>query len=111
MANEGAKVVLCDVNPETLSATTTELEGKGIDCLGVRCDVSSSESVRQMYDRIKSRFGTLHILVKNAALRPSKPIDEERRKRFYALLTTPIPRQSIGVTKDLSDDERLRMWA
>jgi 3-oxoacyl-[acyl-carrier protein] reductase len=110
MANEGAKIAICDINNETLSKATKEIEKLGTQCVGIHCDVSSSESVAQMFAQIKKQFGTLHILVNNAALTPSKPIDEERRTRFYALLSTPMPRQSLGVTKSMSDEEWLKFW-
>jgi 3-oxoacyl-[acyl-carrier protein] reductase len=110
MAKEGAKIAICDINQETLAKAEKEIETFGTQCLGIHCDVSSSESVAQMFAQIKEQFGTLHILVNNAALTPSKPIDEERRTRFYALLSTPIARQSLGVTKSMSDDEWLKFW-
>jgi NAD(P)-dependent dehydrogenase (short-subunit alcohol dehydrogenase family) len=47
-----------------------------------------------MFAQLRERFGTVHFLVNNAALTPSKPVDEERRDRLYALMSTPIPRQS-----------------
>ena len=37
--------------------------------------------------------------------------DEERRKRHYALLTQPLPRQSLEITKNMSDEEWKRFWA
>lgn len=77
---------------------------------GIRCDVSSSESVAQMFTQIRERFGTLDILVNNAALVPASPADEERRNRHYAYVTTPMPRQSLGVTSSLTDEDWLK-WS
>ena len=68
MAKEGASVAICDINTDTLAETTKEIEGLGRPSLGLRCDVSSSESVQQIFSAIRQRFGTLHILVNNAAL-------------------------------------------
>jgi len=48
MAREGANIVICDINPDTIPAATAEIEALGRQCLGVRCDVSSSDSVRQL---------------------------------------------------------------
>lgn len=110
MADQGAQIVICSVDPEKLASTAREIEGRGTQCLPVRCDVSSSAEVAAMYAQIAARFGTLHILVNNAALTPSRPVDEERRLRFNALQTTPIPRQSLGITKEMTDQEWLRFW-
>lgn len=45
MANEGAKIAICDINNETLAKAAKEIEKLGIQCLGVHCDVSSSEKL------------------------------------------------------------------
>jgi 3-oxoacyl-[acyl-carrier protein] reductase len=110
MAREGADIVICDINETTLPGAAKEIEALGRKCLGVRCDVSSSESVAEMYKQIIERFGTLHILVNNAALVQSGPVNEERRTRFYTMMTKPVPKESLGVTKDLSDEEWHHYW-
>lgn len=110
MARESASVVICDVNTDTLAETTKEIEGLGQPSLGLRCDVSSSESVGHMYEQIVKQFGTLHILVNNAGLVQNRPVEEERRTLFCQYLTTPMPRQSLGFTKNLTDEEWHRFW-
>jgi 3-oxoacyl-[acyl-carrier protein] reductase len=64
-----------------------------------------------MFAEVVKNFGTVDILVNNAALVPTKPADEERRNRHYAYFTTPMPRQSLGITTSLTDDDWLRWWA
>ena len=110
MAREGASVVACDINASTLAEATKEIEAMGRPCLGLQCDVSSSEAVQRMFAAIKQRFATLHILVNNAALVPVTPEDEQRRNRHYAYVTTPMPRQSLGITSGLTDNDWLRWW-
>jgi 3-oxoacyl-[acyl-carrier protein] reductase len=63
-----------------------------------------------MFERITERFGTLHILVNNAALVQNQPAEVERRDQFYEYLTTPMPRRSLGFTKNLTDEEWHRFW-
>ncbi|MCY1432312.1 putative oxidoreductase [compost metagenome] len=111
MASEGANVVICDINEAALETTRGMIEELGAQCLALRCDVSSSAEVNAMFDRIDARFGTLHILVNNAALVPDKPHDDERRKRHYALVTQPLPRQSLEITRNMDDAEWKRFWA
>lgn len=111
MAAEGACVVVCDINEAALEATRAEIESHGAQCLALRCDVSSSAEVDTLFAQIDARFGTLHILVNNAALVPDKPQDEERRKRHYALVTQPIARQSLEITRNMDDAEWKRFWA
>jgi len=110
MANEGADIVICDIKEEGLTNTAKEIEQLGVRTLGVRCDVSSPESVTQMFDRITERFGSLHILVNNAASVPDGPEDVKRRNRLYAYKSTPMARQSLGIWSDLSDEDWLKWW-
>lgn len=110
MAAEGASIVICDINDDALESTRRELEARGSACLAVHCDVSSSSEVNALFARIDQHFGTLHILVNNAALFAVRPEDEERRKRHYALVTQPIPRQSLHITSSMSDEDWQRFW-
>ena len=110
-AREGAKVVLCDTNETALRQLGEELAAQGAECQTLRCDVSSSASVAEAFAAVDARFGSVHILVNNAALVPDKPADTVRRKRHYDLITRPLPRQSLGITREISDDEWRRFWA
>jgi 3-oxoacyl-[acyl-carrier protein] reductase len=110
MAKEGANVTICDINNDAMLVAAKEIEPFGVQCQGIVCDVSSSSSVAGMFQQVKDRFGTLHILVNNAALVQNRPVEEERRNRFYDYLTTPMPRQSLGLTKNLTDEEWHRFW-
>lgn len=110
LAAEGAHVVVCDIDEHALDAARSAVTARGAQCLAVRCDVSSSEDVTKLFAQIVARFGTLHILVNNAALTPNRPIDTERRNKLYAYMQTPMPRQSLGFTSEISDEEWHRYW-
>jgi 3-oxoacyl-[acyl-carrier protein] reductase len=109
-AAEGGKIAICDIDEEGVKERAGEIASKGTPCIGLRCDVSSLQSVQQMFAEVVKKFGTVDILVNNAALVPTRPADEERRNRHYAYLTTPMPRQSLGITTSLTDDDWLRWW-
>jgi len=110
LARAGADVAICDVDIATLEATRAAVEAEGAQCLAVRCDVSSSADVASLFARLAARFGTLHILVNNAALTPNRPEDIRRRNLHYGYITTPVPRQSLGFTSSMSDDDWHRYW-
>ncbi|GAA4490440.1 3-oxoacyl-[acyl-carrier-protein] reductase [Rhodococcus olei] len=110
LAQEGARVVVCDVNETALAEARDAVEEAGGTCLAVRCDVSSSAQVREMFAAAVDRFGTVHALVNNAALTPNTPVDTERRNRLYSYIQTPVPRESLGFTSSIGDDEWLRFW-
>jgi 3-oxoacyl-[acyl-carrier protein] reductase len=109
-ARAGADIVICDVDMQALEDTRKAVEAIGASCLALRCDISSSSQVADMFARIVERFGTLHILVNNAALAPTSSADEVRRNRHYAYITTPVPRQSLGFTSEITDEEWHRYW-
>ena len=110
MARAGADVVICDINPKTLPETEAEIVATGVRCRGIVCDVSSVESVAGLFKETVATFGTLDILVNNAALVQTGARNEEMRSKFYKMTTTPIPKESLGVTKDFTDEEWHKYW-
>jgi 3-oxoacyl-[acyl-carrier protein] reductase len=110
LAKAGAKVVICDIDMPSLELTRQAVEAAGAECLALRCDVSSSREVAQLFASVVERFGTLHILVNNAAVVPGRPVDAERRSKHYAYITTPVPRQSLRFTSAMTDEEWHRYW-
>lgn len=101
----GASVVVCDVNDEAIAATRKDVEGEGAECLALRCDMSDSQAAREMFEAARARFGSLHVLVNNAALTPNRPGDTERRNRLYAYNSTPLPRDTLNFTAEMTDEE------
>ncbi|MCJ0903278.1 SDR family NAD(P)-dependent oxidoreductase [Rhodococcus sp. ARC_M6] len=110
MAHEGANLVLCDLQEDKLAEVSAEIEALGRKSLALRCDVSSSEQVSDAFARAAEHFGTIHILVNNAARVPNSPAEEARRNRHYAYVTTPMERQSMGITSSLTDEDWLKWW-
>jgi len=110
LAEAGADLVVCDINEASLIAARAAVEEAGAKCLTVRCDVSDSAAVQRMFAEAAERFGTVHILVNNAALTPNRKNDDVRRNRHYTYLTNPLPRQSLEFTSNISDEEWHRWW-
>jgi len=110
MAREGARLAICDINMETLEHTRAAIEAEGVPCLALRCDVSDVAAVDAMFAQAAERFGAVDILVNNAAIVPTSQKDTERRNKLYAYLTTPMPRQSLGIVSSLTDDDWVKWW-
>lgn len=110
MAREGACLVVCDIDTAALEETRAAVAALGAECLAVCCDVSDSEAVDAMFAQAGQRFGTVDILVNNAARVPNSPAETERRNKHYAYATTPMPRQSLGIVSSLSDEDWLKWW-
>jgi 3-oxoacyl-[acyl-carrier protein] reductase len=64
---EGAKVVVAELVEERAADAMRVLDGKG-DSVFVQTDISDPDSAQRCVDRTIETFGTVHILVNNAAL-------------------------------------------
>lgn len=110
MARQGASLVICDVDRVALRTTEASITALGAPVLALECDVSDSAAVDALFARAGERFGTVDVLVNNAARIPNSPAETERRNRHYAYMTTPMPRQALGIVASLSDDDWLKWW-
>ena len=61
--NEGAKIILCDINIDQANKKARELDGTAY-----YMDVSNSENVKKVFTKVKSKFNQLDILVNNAGI-------------------------------------------
>ena len=61
--NEGAKIILCDINIDQANKKAHELDGTAY-----YMDVSNSENVKEVFTKVKSKFNQLDILVNNAGI-------------------------------------------
>jgi 3-oxoacyl-[acyl-carrier protein] reductase len=68
MAEEGARVVLADINTGGCKQIAAELERRGAEGLVVACDVADKAMVQDAMKQTVSRFGRLDILVNNAGV-------------------------------------------
>ncbi len=75
---EGACVMLADIDETALQSATEELSKKfGTDMVrGVHCDVTKEESVSRAIDKTALEFGGLDILVSNAGIASAAPLEE-----------------------------------
>ncbi|MCZ2127502.1 MAG: beta-ketoacyl-ACP reductase [Anaerolineales bacterium] len=64
-AEEGAKVVICDVN-EALGGETVKL--LGADASFFKADVTQRESVQTLMDAVLAKYGRIDVLVNNAGV-------------------------------------------
>jgi len=78
-AQEGANVIINNKsNIDELNATAKEIKNLGVDVLAIQADISNEHEVDSMINSGLEKFGTIDILVNNAALRPGTPfIDME----------------------------------
>ncbi|MDD5729078.1 MAG: SDR family NAD(P)-dependent oxidoreductase [Victivallales bacterium] len=63
LAEEGAKVVLTDVNAEALAAATEDINKNGGEAIGVQVDVRNYEQVQNAADTALKKYGTVDFLL------------------------------------------------
>src|ERR1700730_15229538 len=68
MAEEGAHVVLADIDTEGCKQVSEELDRLGSEGLVVPCNVADSAMVQDAIDKAAKHFGRLDILVNNAGV-------------------------------------------
>lgn len=67
-ARQGARVVVASRTPAQIEAIAEEIRALGAAALAVRADVSRGDDVRNLVERTVAEFGTVDILVNNAAV-------------------------------------------
>lgn len=93
-SQEGAKVVLTDVNEEGAKLAAEKLGKQGFETLGLKCDVTNEEEVKKAFEDTIEHFGDFHVLINNAGLQHVSPIEEFPTEKFEfiikVMLTAPF---------------------
>jgi NAD(P)-dependent dehydrogenase (short-subunit alcohol dehydrogenase family) len=67
-SQEGASLVICDINQQDLGATRDKIIAKGGQVLAQVVDVSDLTAVKKLVNTAETTFGTIDILVNNAGI-------------------------------------------
>ncbi|MEM8657403.1 MAG: SDR family NAD(P)-dependent oxidoreductase [Pseudomonadota bacterium] len=65
LAEDGARVILADLNADGVAEAATKLGG---DAIGLACDMGDPAQISAMFDRIEAEYGPVEILVNNAGI-------------------------------------------
>lgn len=93
-ASEGAKVVGVDINDESIERVVGSIREAGGVSLGLRADVSNSNDVEAMIDKVVEEYGGVDVLFNNAGIMdnfvPVADLSEELWEKVLAVnLTGP----------------------
>ena len=109
--NEGAKVILCDINIEEATQKARDLDGKAY-----YMDVSNSKNVENVFLEIAKKYKTLDILVNNAGINGfegRQDLLDERIKvnnlQSKEFATNEKIKSHFDVTVNMTDEEWHRM--
>ena len=108
---EGAQLIINDVRAEPAEYMADEVEGTAMVA-----DVSNSEEVREMFERVSTEFGRLDILVNNAGIAFDGSSEEQTRRLTEVPFQQMAELQAGGpiethadVTVEITDEQWHRM--
>ncbi|MGP4082727.1 3-hydroxybutyrate dehydrogenase [Pseudalkalibacillus sp. R45] len=84
-AEQGAKVALVDLNEDGVKEAAQKLNDEGHQALGLRCDVTMEDEVKQSIDKTVAHFGSIDILINNAGLQHVASVEEFPTEKFELL--------------------------
>ncbi|UBM09603.1 SDR family oxidoreductase [Cupriavidus metallidurans] len=79
-ASLGMKLVLADVQEDSLDSTVAEFKSQGAQVIGLRTDVSKAEEVQALADAAMTAFGEVNLLFNNAGVGAGGLIWENTQK-------------------------------
>ena len=95
---EGMKVVLADIEEESLNRQVDRLSSSGAKVCGVICDVRDPDSVEGLARRTLSEFGAVHVVFNNAGVAPAGPMLDTKPADWRWIVDVNILGVAYGVT-------------
>ncbi len=89
-AARGARIVLAARRAERLEKLVARLEADGREALAVATDVTDEAAVQNLFDRAVERFGTVDVLINNAGVADSTPVDETPLELWRKVIDTNL---------------------
>ncbi len=103
-AQEGAKVVLSDIDEQKLNQVVNGIKEKGGEATGIVANVTDDNDITKMLDTAKNNYGSLDIVVNNAGIMdnfkiPENVTNNDLEKVLAVNLTGPfkICRESLKI--------------
>jgi NAD(P)-dependent dehydrogenase (short-subunit alcohol dehydrogenase family) len=67
-AASGARVALLDLDGVAAIRSATEIDRRGVNAIGIACDVTAPHMIRAAVEAVEKKFGRIDILVNNAGI-------------------------------------------
>lgn len=85
-AENGAKVVLSDINEEAVKESAESLKKLGYKSIGVKADVTKEADIQNLVAEAKKTFGTVDIVINNAGLQYVSPVEQFPTDKFELMI-------------------------
>ncbi|MBB6217700.1 NAD(P)-dependent dehydrogenase (short-subunit alcohol dehydrogenase family) [Anaerosolibacter carboniphilus] len=89
-AQEGALVVIADIDQDAARENETYILQQGGKCISIATDVACETSVVQLMDTVGQKYGHIDILVNNAAVPFSKDIETRTMDEWHHTLAVNL---------------------
>jgi 3-oxoacyl-[acyl-carrier protein] reductase len=94
---------------EAAQQLVDEIHGSGGRAIAVQANVSRASDVRRMVETIHRDLGPVDVLVNNAGINPSKPLDELGEEDWNHVIATNLT-SAFLVTQAVLPDMRTQLW-
>ena len=96
-AENGAKVVLSDLNEQAVVEAAEKLKGEGLSVTGLKADVTKEEDIKHLIESTKDQFGQVDIFINNAGLQHVSPIEEFPTEKFELMIKIMLTAPFIAI--------------
>lgn len=86
LGRRGHKVAVMDLNGDGARRVSEELRANGVDSLGIAVDVTDRAAVEEVFAKVRTELGPVHILVTSAGLVDFAPFLEISPESWQRLL-------------------------
>lgn len=89
-AENGAKVILTDLEEAEVEKAAWNLKQEGFSALGIKCNVTVEDELTRALNQSVSEFGRIDVLINNAGLQHVAAIEEFPKEKFELLLSVML---------------------
>ena len=89
-AREGATVLACDINLKAANETVNIIEKEGGNAISFQCDVSNSNSIKKLFDKILKKHDKIDVLHSNVGIVEVGGPEEITEKNWDKLIDTNV---------------------
>jgi gluconate 5-dehydrogenase len=90
LAAQGADLAIMARRQAKLEEVKKNIEGLGVRCLAVKCDVLNNDEIKEAVAQIKKHYGRIDILVNNAGTARSNPAESQSDDDWNAVINTNL---------------------
>jgi NAD(P)-dependent dehydrogenase (short-subunit alcohol dehydrogenase family) len=100
-AEEGARVVVTDIDPAAAEAAAARIAARGGQALAIALDVADEGAWASVIDRVLVDLGSLDVLVNNAGISAASPLAETSLADFRRVMSVNLDGVFLGTRQAL----------